>query len=264
MLSKIISIAKESGNILMEHYSQGVEVQTKTDAFDFLTVADLKSDEFIRGRLAEEFPDDKILSEENKDVPLDYSGRVWMVDPLDGTKDFVNRGTGFSVMIGLCENGVPVLGVVYAPAKEMLLYAEKGKGAYYEKRGRKKRLQVSDTPTLEESGMVTRIAYGEPRPLDEMLAKLNVACEIPEVSVGLKLGLIAQGTAEFNINTNFRAGKWDTCAPQIILEEAGGKITDFDGKPLDYKKSSPKWERSYVASNSRLHEKIIDFIKEHT
>lgn len=264
MLSKIINIAKEAGNILMKYYSQTVEIHTKSDPFDFLTKADLESDGFIRKRLKEEFPDNQILSEESEETVLNFEGQVWMVDPLDGTKDFVNKGNGFSVMIGLCENGVPVLGVVFAPTRNLLLYAEKGKGAYSEKDGKKTRLQVSGISTLEKSRMVVRIIYGETRPLDAMISKIKVKKEIPEVSVGLKVGIIAKGDAEFNINTNFRASKWDTCAPQVILEEAGGKVTDFDGKQLDYKQSSPKWEKSYVASNSLFHEKIIDFIKENT
>jgi len=86
--------------------------------------------------------------------------------------------------------------------------------------------------------------------------------KIPESSVGIKLGLIASGKADFHVNTNFRVSKWDTCAPQIILEEAGGKITDLYGHPLDYNQSENKLLNSFVASNRVLHKSIIEKIKE--
>lgn len=263
MISSVARIAQNAGSILMEHLSRELAVSTKSDAFDFVTSADLESDGFIRQRLKEEFPNDRILSEENSHVPAEFGGRVWMVDPLDGTKDYVNGGDGFSVMIGLCEDGVPVLGVVFAPKRNLLLYAAKGQGAYVQTGGEKRALAVSNTSKLEDSRMVVRIKYGEGRDLDKMIEKLRIK-GIPEASVGLKVGLIAEGAAEFNVNTNFRASKWDTCAPQIILEEAGGKMTDFDGLPLDYTQSSSKWMRSYVASNSAIHEKVIGFIKKNS
>lgn len=265
MINKVIEIAKEAGNILMKYYSKNIKVLTKEDSHDFLTKADIESDNYIRKALQKEFPRDSILSEENENTPLDYSGRVWMVDSLDGTKDFINKGTGFSVMIGLCENGKPILGVFYAPMCNLIYYAEEGKGAYVKKESVSSEIHVSSIEELQESRLITRFLHGEERPLDKMINNIQVKEKIPESSVGIKLGKIASGDAEIHINSNFRASKWDTCAPQIILEEAGGVITDFEGNTLDYKQPSLKWEKSFVASNNiKLHKKIIEEIKKHS
>lgn len=260
MAEKITSIARQAGSILMKYHLQELDIKTKEHEFDFVTQADLESDKYIRAELEREFPSDNILSEEFDFSPDNYSGRVWMVDPLDGTKDFVNNGGGFSVMIGLCVNGVPVEGVVYAPARDLLYYAKKDMGAYVESNGERRDLRVSSVDDLKSSSVVTRFIQGEKRDLDRIVDSLDAKKEIPESSVGIKLGLIAEGKADLHVNTNYRCSKWDTCAPQVILEEAGGKITSFSGEPLDYKQESLKWENSFVASNSLLHENVVRHI----
>lgn len=128
MLEDVIKIAKSAGSILMKHYTKDLSIKTKDHEFDFVTQADIEADKFIRDEINKLFPQDLILSEESDEMPEDFSKNVWMVDPLDGTKAFVNRNASFSVMIGLCKNGVPSLGVVYAPAKKILYYAEKSRG----------------------------------------------------------------------------------------------------------------------------------------
>ncbi len=261
MLEKIIDIAVGAGKIVMKFREKGFQTQTKNDSFDFVTSADIKSEEYIIKRLSKEFPNDSILSEERGRIGNSNSS-IWMVDPLDGTKDFKNGGTGFSIMIGLCQDGKPVFGVVYAPAKRLLYFAQKGKGSYLRVDGKDHKLSVSSKKYLKEAIMVTRIPHNEKREEDKFEELFNVKEKIPESSVGIKLGLIASGKADFHVNSNFRANKWDTCAPQIILEEAGGKITDLYGNPLDYNQSENKWSNSFVASNKILHKLIIKKIKE--
>ena len=186
-----------------------------------------------------------------------------MIDPLDGTKDFKNNGEGFSVMIGLYDKGKPILGVVYAPAKDLLYYAEKNKGAYMiEKNGPTQKLQVRNMDNLTDSRMVTRFIQGESRPGDQLIDHFDVEEKIPESSIGIKLGLIARGNAEIHINTNFRAHKWDVCAPQIILEEAGGKLTDLDGREINYESETNKLLNSFVATNKLLHNKVVEKIQD--
>jgi len=263
MLKDIIGIAKEAGKILMKYYSKDLDVQTKSGKYDLLTQADLEADSYIRNRLKERFPKDNILSEESSDIPSDFSANVWMVDPLDGTKEFVKKGTGFSVMIGFCKNGIPTMGVVFAPVNDLLYYAVKDKGAYVESKGKKSKLQVSDISDIKKSKMVTRIIDGEKRDLDTMINLFPSPMQIPQSSIGLKLGLIAEQKADVCVNSNYRCSKWDTCAPQIILEEAGGKITDFNGEPLNYKQRELKWENSFIASSPGLHKKLIEYIKDY-
>lgn len=258
LLQKTIAIAQDAGKILMKYYPKDVAIELKSSAYDWVTKADRESDAFVRRRIGEEFPGAVMLSEENEHMPPDYRGSVWMIDPLDATKDFVNKGTGFSVMIGLCENGVPVLGVTYAPATGVLYYASKGCGAYKGGEGAPEKLSATKVMRLEDARMVTRIPYGEPRSLEHALDALPVKERVPEGSVGLKIGLIAEGKAEFHIATNPRSSKWDTCAPQIILEEAGGVLTDAKGDPLDYTQEGLNWRDLFVASASpALHNQVI-------
>lgn len=268
-LKVIINIAKEAGKILMKYHKKDYKTEVKKrDKYDFLTTADKESNNFIIKELKKEFPGDFILAEESENYKIDYSKRVWMVDPLDGTKNFVHHGNGFSVMIGLCINGVLELGVVYAPVKKILYYAEKGKGAYKEtKRGRFK-LKVGHVSDLKNARLVVRDTHGESkpeeRPLDKVIELIKVKERIPAVSIGLKFGLIAEDKADINVMTNSRGSKWDTCAPQIILEEAGGLVTDLNGNPLNYKQVSLRWENFFIGSNdSILHNKMIKEIKKY-
>ncbi|MFT4311195.1 MAG: 3'(2'),5'-bisphosphate nucleotidase CysQ family protein [Candidatus Woesearchaeota archaeon] len=263
MLEKIIRIAKEAGNIIINERKKGLVVKTKSSPFDFVTSADEKSETHIIRELKREFPSYQVLAEEqNKEIEQTHSN-IWMVDPLDGTKDFKNGGSGFSVMIGLYQNGRPVLGVVYAPDKNIIYYAQKGTGSYMLKDGAEKRIYVSKTSSIEESKVVTRIPHGEIREEDRLVDYFNASQKIPESSVGIKLGLIARGLADFHVSSNSKTSKWDTCAPQIILEEAGGKLTDSKGKPLNYNQKQNLRNRSFVASNGLLHQNIIEKIKQY-
>ncbi len=262
-LRTAIRAAKAGGEVLMRYYRGAYDVTMKNDdAFDPVTTADLESERLITKMLNEAFPGHRVLAEEESNDVADFSGFVWFVDPLDGTKEFVAHGDGFSVMIGLCKDGEPVLGVVYAPVQEALYCAEKGKGTYRLVDGEYRRLHVDGLDDLSQARHVDRKKAGkEQRPGDRLVESLPVREHIRESSIGLKLGLIAEQKAELHVNVNMRASKWDTCGPQVIIEEAGGRITDIDGEPLDYTKPAVRWERSFVASNGVLHEKIIALTK---
>src|SRR3989344_4528902 len=269
-LDIIIKIAQEAGEIILQYYRKNMALRTKfNDPENFLTIADEQVDKFIRKRLHEEFPDDLVLSEENDFVPQDYSGRVWMVDPLDGTGYFVHGQDGFSVMIGLCINGIPTLGVVYASARKDLFYAEKGKGAFFQNTFQKitnftkqaRRIGVSSISQLNQARFVIRKSMGKERDADRIVQKILVKEKIKEGSSGLKISKIAKGDAEFHLSTIQRTAKWDTCAPQVILEEAGGKLTFVDGTLLNYKQNSVIWHKLYLASNGLIHQKVMERIK---
>lgn len=263
MLEKIINIAANAGAIIMDVRKKGFETQIKSDTFDFVTSADLASEKYILEELKKEFPNDSILSEEEERKVENNNSRIWMVDPLDGTKDFRNGGNGFSVMIGLCINGEPSLGVVFAPVKNLLYFAEKGKGAYLRVEGKTKKLQVSEISDLKHARMIVRIMDKEKREENDGLAGFfNVKEKISESSVGIKVGLIAEQGAEFFVSSNPRTSKWDTCAPQIILEEAGGKMMDSQGKPLNYNQVDNLWGFVFIASNKNLLSPIVERIKQ--
>lgn len=257
LAEKVFKITDQASVILKKYFGQILNVDYKKDQFDPVTIADKESDTLIREQLHNAFPTDLILSEENNNIPKDYKGRVWMVDPLNGTKSFIKGIDTFGIVIGLVEDGVPTFGCVTVPAQNKVFYAEKGKGAFekiglvYEK------IHTSTISEIKDSRLITREPGGDIRPVEEKLNQILFIQRIEEGS-GAKLCTIAKGDAEAHINTNFRAGKWDIAAQQIILEEAGGVVSDLDGNPIDYTKESVSLERSFVASaNKELHEKII-------
>lgn len=258
---RIFEIANLASEILLKYYQQILKVDYKKDEFDPVTIADRESDILIRSELQKIFPSDLILSEENDNIPDEYTGRVWMVDPLNGTKSFIKGVDTFAVVIGLVENGVPIFGCVTVPAQNKIFYAEKGIGAFQKSDGKFEKIHSSLVNEIERSRLITREPSGDIRPIEDKLDKLPFSERIAEGS-GAKLCVIATGDAEAHINTNTRASKWDISAPQIILEEAGGVVTDLDGNPIDYKDGSLNLGRSFVASaNKELHRKIIQELK---
>jgi 3'(2'),5'-bisphosphate nucleotidase len=260
LAEKIFKITEEASEVLMKYFRQVIDVNYKKDEFDPVTVADREADNLIREQLNREFPEDLILSEENEFIPDDYTGRVWMVDPLNGTKSFIRGVDTFAVVIGLMQNGVPIFGCVSFSAKNMFFYAEKDKGAYERVDGKFKKISTSSVNEIENARLITREPSGDIRPVEEKLNKIPFLERVEGYS-GSKFCTIANGQAEAHINTNSRIGKWELVAQQIILEEAGGVFTDFDGNVIDYKGDSLHLSRSFVASaNKKLHEKIIEEI----
>lgn len=253
----ILNILKEVEQIVLRYFKTGVGVEYKKDAYDPVTIADKEADKHIREAIARQFPGDAILSEESEIIPENFSGRVWMIDPLNGTKSFIKGSDTFAVVMGLVEDGVPVLGCVSLPAQKITFHAERGAGSFKEISGKRTRLQSSLVSEIEQARLITREPSAEIRPLEQKVSQLPFL-ETLEQGSGAKLCMIANGEAEAHINTNSRASKWDIAALQLILEEAGGKVTDLDGKPINYTEAEVLLTRSYVASaNSELHSKII-------
>ena len=255
--------AKEAGDILMRYRTEGFSVGTKTGAFDFVTDADTASDAFLVEKLASLFPEDKILIEESTSDMSDLSGRVWMVDPLDGTKHYIAGGDGFSVIIGLAVDGLPQLGVVYAPERDTYYWAEVGKGAWRQVgNSAPERLHVSSIKKMEKATLIVRYPRGEKRKTDGFLDALVVKNRVQESSVGLQLGKIAEGSADAVYNLTTHANKWDYCAPEIILKEAGGMLTNFHGDALNYLLPYKDFFAMTIASNGLLHKELLERAKQ--
>ncbi len=265
-LKTIIEISKEAGKILMKYYKKEYETNIKNnDQHDFVTTADKESEKYIIENIKKNFPRDYILSEETEENNINYNSRVWMIDPLDGTKNFIHHGKDFVVMIGLCINGEPKIGVVYSPVKDILYYGEKNKGSYKLYKNKISKLKVGKISNLKDSRLITRSTIGEDkpeiRPRDIIIKTLKTKEKIPQGSIGGVISLIAENKGDLYFITNNRAGKWDTCSPQVILEEAGGKITDFNGNSLDYKQKNAKWENYFAMSNRLLHKELLHNIQ---
>lgn len=253
MYEDVIEIARKAGDILKSYHGKTIDVRNKgTDFYSPVSTADLESNEYICAELKKRYAH-QILSEESENQDIDFSKPVWIIDPLDGTIEFLKGREDFCVMIGLYENSQITFGVVYAPIQDRLFFAQKGKGAWIIEKDRKKAMKVTDIEKIEDATSVVCSAR-QPDMLDHLLGNGKCARTIIG-SVGIRICEVAAGNADFYVCTTTPA-KWDTAAAHIILTEAGGSITDFSRKELDYSKDGFKWDRSFVASNKLLHDEI--------
>jgi len=258
-IEDIKEIARRAGERILECYDGDYKVAYKTpDKSSPLTVADLEANNIILdGLKGYGF---SVLSEESADDKsrLD-SEYVWIVDPLDGTRDFVGKTGEFCVMIGLVRNKRPVLGVVYEPAADRLYFAEAGQGAFREKDGRRERIRVSDEKDFGRMKILvsrSHLLEKEVRFAEKLRLEKKVCG-----SAGLKLCRTASGGAEIYANTSDRTSEWDTCAGNIILTEAGGQIMDMHGGELTYNNPDPKHRNGFLASNGVCHQELTRSLK---
>jgi len=250
------TLAIRAGAILLEHYRRP-NVRWKGQG-NPVTDADRAASAFLTKELHGLFPADGILSEEEAD---DLEGlsrpRVWIVDPLDGTMEFINRIDEFAVMIGLAIGGIPSLGIVYQPTTQKLYYGESGSGAFVVENRQTRLLQVSS----EANPGAATIALSRSHPssnIDLIRQRLGVVNSVTWGSIGLKVGLIYEGLAHLYLHTSPHTSLWDTCAADVILYEAGGRMTDLENARLRYNGPDVRNRRGVVASNGALHERVIE------
>lgn len=265
-LETAVALAAEAGARIMEFYATDVVVEQKFGAdksSEPVTIADRTASRLIVEGLARAFPGDGILSEEEDDIIeiRAASRRVWMVDPIDGTWGFVKKDGDFGVQIGLCIGSVAVLGVVFLPASDILYYAAKGAGAFLiEGGGAAKRLRVSDKTDFRRMNLATSRNHRSPR-MSRIVERFGFRREVRRGSVGLKVGLIAARVCDLYIHLSPRTKYWDTCAPQVILEEAGGRLTDIFGQPIEYDLRDVQNHNGVLASNGAAHAAAVEHLK---
>lgn len=221
-----------------------------------VTAADRASNRVIEEGLRAAFPHDAILSEEGQESSerLD-ARRIWIVDPLDGTKEFLARNGEFSIMIGLVMDGEAILGVVYRPDGDTLYAAARGHGAWIERGDLRMRLQCQP-PRDDALRLVVSRSHGEPL-LARMQEALGIDDAQPAGSVGVKCGLIAEGKRDLYIHPVAHLKEWDTCAPEVILREAGGQVCDCRGDPLRYNKPEPVQPHGIVACAPGIRDRVL-------
>jgi 3'(2'),5'-bisphosphate nucleotidase len=236
-------------------------IQERKADHSIVTNADFEADRIIRAGLRKHFPDHAVLTEESGMQGDPQSRFVWLVDPMDGTKAYVRGVAGFSVMIGLLQDRKPFAGVVMDPWYDCLYEALRGDGAYYVSQGKRERLHVSARREWAEMPLVT--STGFPESFEKKIKARLPSPWIPAVnSVGIKVGYIASQQADLYVN-HHKVHYWDTAAPQIILEEAGGRFTFFDGKPLVYDlESKHQHGAPTLASNGQQHSEFVRIIQE--
>lgn len=236
LLEDVKAIAREAGRVILDVYRSGDFGQRIKDDNTPVTRADYAANECIERLLSELTPDIPILSEEQDEVTLaerrDWK-RYWLVDPLDGTQEFVSQSGDFSTIIALIEDNQPILGVVYAPVSDTLYHGVKGRGAYKEMDGSTQRIHVQS-----HVGMPTTIKVAISRVQKiatirrSFNAKLNYQL-VPMGSASLKSCFVAEGGADCYVRLG-PTGEWDIGGPQIILHEAGGDLLDLNLDSLSY------------------------------
>jgi 3'(2'), 5'-bisphosphate nucleotidase len=258
-------LGRAAGAVLLAHYNSPFLVEQKVNALlemEEVTAADREANDLIVRRLANEFPGDGILAEESVDTDerLDKK-RVWLIDPMDGTKNFVQRDGDFAVQIGLAVAGEAVLGVVYQPVRDVLYRAVRGEGSWREKDGKQaERMRVSNKTDPAEMVLASSRSHRSPR-MERVVDSFGFKFETRRGSVGVKVGLIAEQEADLYLHLSPGTKQWDTCAPEIVLTEAGGRLTDLFGKPLRYNGPRIDNRNGVVATNGVAHELVIDSLK---
>ena len=259
-----LELAREAGAAILNLYEGPLVIEQKSEAHDSepVTQADKLANELIVGRLTREFPDDGILAEESVDTArrLDKS-RVWMIDPLDGTSGFIEGNGDFAVQIGLSIAGQSVMGVVYQPLTGVLYRAVRGGGTWVERpQFEPARARVSNHSEIQSLRLAASRSHRSPR-MDRVVQAFGLQEEVNRGSVGIKVGLLVEQQCDLYVHLSPQTKQWDTCAPEIILSEAGGRLTDLFGHPLAYNRSDLQNRNGIVASNGVAHAKIIQSLK---
>lgn len=252
-------LAERAGRLLLDHYDRRSEVQWK-QAGDPVTRADRLASELLVAELSRRFPDCGMLSEEEPDDPSRLrKSRVWIIDPMDGTREFIEHRDEFAVMIGLAVDGAPVLGVVYQPVTQKVYWAASGSGAFLEEREEVMPLRVS--PETDPRRMIIALSRSHHSPeIDIVSKRLSITDSIRSGSIGLKVGLICEGRAHLYLDMSGRTSQWDTCAPAAILHESGGRMTDLNGSPLRYNGPELRHPNGIIASNGTIHDHIVEVV----
>lgn len=237
LIPSVITVARSAGQLIHDIYeNKQYEEYTKSDATP-VTSADIAAHKLIVERLTELTPDIPVLSEEDSDISLEKRcqwSRYWLVDPLDGTQEFIARSGDFATIIALVEDNEPVMGVVYAPVSGVTYYAYKGKGAW-------KIPDMDESVAIEthrhhSESQSLAIAISRRQDINSITSKLCPSWNfdlVPLGSAALKACLVAEGAVDCYLRLG-PTGEWDTAATQCIVSEAGGRILSTKLEPLSY------------------------------
>ncbi len=252
-----IKAAIEAGEAILEIYDKDFETITKNDDSP-VTEGDLKSNEIIKRYLSQ--TDYVILSEEDNDDKSRLSkDMVWIVDPLDGTSDFIDKTGEFTIMIALIKNKKPILGVISWPTEKTFFVAQKGCGAFRYSNEEWKKIDVTRVTELPKCRTVgSRHHLSDKEKL--FIKKLGIE-DFTSIGSSLKVGKISSREAEAYITTTNKMKEWDTAASYCIISEAGGKMTDMLGNDISYNNEDVFHHNGILVTNGLIHEKILEEYK---
>ncbi|QQS34121.1 MAG: inositol monophosphatase [Acidobacteriota bacterium] len=254
MLNFAIETAKDAGRVLMEKFGR-IEAVTKKGDINLVTEADLASEALIIERIKSHFPKHSILAEEagNAVIIGDDGGHKWIIDPLDGTTNFAHGYPCFCVTIALEHEGRIVLGVSYDPTRDELFAAERGQGATLNG----KPMRVSATDSLGDALIVTGFPYDIKRRDDfaRHLTQMLLSCRgvRRDGSAAIDLAYVACG--RFDGFWEEGLNPWDMAAGILLIEEAGGRVSNYDGSEFDL------YQPPILASNGRIHVEMSSILR---
>ncbi len=258
-LSKYLDFSKElafnAGKILSKYFGNIDSIITKSTPIDIVTKADIESEKLIIDTIQKKFSKHTIISEES-DTQDKNSDFKWIIDPLDGTTNFIHNLPIFAVSIGLQYKDETILGVVYNPAADKMFSALKNNGAYLNE----KKIKSSSCKTLSDSLIVTGFPYLHDKKWEE---SFNIFKDFYSKSHGVRrlgaaaLDLCFVGMGRFEVFYEFNLKPWDICAGSIIAQEAGAKVSDWNG--VKYPDSGER----IIATNGLVHKEALDLLSNH-
>ncbi|MEP0860064.1 MAG: inositol monophosphatase [Ignavibacterium sp.] len=253
MINDIIQIAKEAGGIIRNAHGTKFSVEVKSNNLkNLVTEIDKKSEKTITEFIRKNYPTHNILAEEGGEHKSS-SEYLWVIDPLDGTTNFAHGLPIFSVSIGVQYKNETVAGVVYDVMRDVLYSAEKGSGAYENE----KRITVNSNHSIEESLLVTgfpyNVAENPEKVFERFIEMLKVARAVRRLgSAAIDFCYVANGV--FDGFWEVHLNPWDICAGKLIVEEAGGKVTDFNGNSISI------FNKTILSTNGKIHNKMIELL----
>ena len=252
-----VKAAQEASNIILEIYQKDYNTFTKKDDSP-VTDADLQSNKIINKILSD--TKYSILSEEDTDDQSRLSkDMIWIVDPLDGTSDFIDKTGEFTVMIALIQNRKPILGVIAWPTEKTLFVAQKNCGAFRYSNNKWDKIavtKINELPKCRTVGSRHHLSNKE----KNFIQKIGIE-DFSSIGSSLKVGKISSGEAEAYITTTNKMKEWDTAASHCIISEAGGKMTDMLGNELTYNNKNVHHENGILVTNGLIHDKILQEFK---
>jgi myo-inositol-1(or 4)-monophosphatase len=251
-----VKLAKKAGKILLDYYLKKIKINYKNgNKRNLVTEVDMLSEKTIVDEIKQKFPDHCFLAEESGDCGIQPSDFKWVIDPIDGTTNYAHGYNFYAVSIALLHKNKPLVGVVYAPMLKELFHAGKGLGAFLND----KRIRVSGTPEVERSLLATGFNQSEQgRNIPIFTHVLPKAQGIRRAgSAALDMCYVAVGRLDGY--WEYAIYPWDIAAGVLIAEEAGAKITDMDGAPLNLDRVD---YMTVVATNGKIHPQLVKLIAE--
>ena len=254
MLKDLIAISKEAGEVVREGFNKNLKIEYKSNESDLVTNIDKASEKLITDFVKKKYPSHGILAEESGNIK-EGTEYIWIIDPLDGTVNFAHGLPIFSISIGIQKNGKTIAGVVYDIVQDILYSAESGGGAFADD----EKIKVSDNSNLAHSILVTGFPYNiHQNPfnaLEKFVSLTRKARGIRRLgSAAIDFCYVARGV--FDGFWEVFLNPWDICAGKLILEEAGGNVTNFSGEQIGVN------SKQILASNGKIHEDMLEILKQ--